>query len=120
MGTLGIDMPTNSVYAVWTLGAASFLGETCNCLEGDGFFVSEQGSLDLLTGIHQRVFHWYYQGQRHETKWQIRAYTPPEVAGMLEKAGFQVLAVYGNLVGDMLTRDSTGMTFIAQKQAISS
>ncbi|NLE44709.1 MAG: methyltransferase domain-containing protein [Chloroflexi bacterium] len=95
-------------------------GETYNCLEGDGFFVSEQGSLDLLTGIHQRVFHWYYQGQRHETKWQIRAYTPPEVAGMLEKAGFQVLAVYGNLVGDMLTRDSTGMTFIAQKQAISS
>lgn len=95
-------------------------GETRNCLEGDGFFVSEQGSLDLLRGIHQRVFHWYHQGQRHETKWQIRAYTPPEVVGMLEKAGFQLLTVYGNLVGDMLTRDSTGMTFIAQKQTISS
>ena len=78
-------------------------GETRDCLEGDGFFVSVQGSLDLLSGIHQRVFHWYYQGQRHETKWQIHAYTPPEVAHMLEKAGFQVLAVYRNLMGDMLT-----------------
>jgi ubiquinone/menaquinone biosynthesis C-methylase UbiE len=95
-------------------------GETRNCLEGDGFFVSEQGSLDLLRGIHQRVYHWYYQGQRHETKWQIRAYTPPEVARMLEKAGFQIVAVYGNLVGAMLTRDSMGMTFIAQKQTLSS
>jgi ubiquinone/menaquinone biosynthesis C-methylase UbiE len=91
-------------------------GETRNCLEGDGFFVSEQGSFDLLTGIHERVFHWYHQGRRHETKWQIRAYTPPEVGHMLEKAGFQVLAVYGNLVGDMLTRDSMGMTFVAQKR----
>lgn len=95
-------------------------GETRNCLEGDGFFVSEQGSLDLLRGIHQRVFQWYYQGQRHETKWQIHAYTPPEVVRMLEKAGCQVLAVYGNLMGDMLTRDSMGMTFIAQKQTLSS
>jgi ubiquinone/menaquinone biosynthesis C-methylase UbiE len=90
-------------------------GETRNCLEGDGFFVSEQGSLDLLSGIHKRVFQWYYQGQRHETQWQIRSYTPPEVRYMLETAGFQVVAVYRNLMGDVLTRDSMGMTFIAQK-----
>src|SRR5262245_24371388 len=90
-------------------------GEVTNCLEGDGFFVCEDGTLDLLSGIHQRVYHWYYQGQRHETKWQIRAYTPPEVTRMLEKAGLRVLAAYSNLGGDKLTRESTGMTFVAQK-----
>jgi len=95
-------------------------GETRNCLEGNGFFVSEQGSLDLLSGIHQRVYDWYCQGQRYEAKWQIRAYTPPEVAHMLEKAGFGVSAVYGNLMGDMLVRDSMGMAFVAQKRALSS
>lgn len=92
-------------------------GETRNCLEGDGFFVCEQGSLDLASGIHQRVFHWYDQGRRRETKWQIRAYTPPEVAHMLEKAGFLVSAVYGSLVGDVLTQDSMGMAFVARKRA---
>lgn len=92
--------------------------ETRSCLEGDGFFVSDQRSFDLLSGIHQRVFHWYDGGQRNETKWQIRAYTPPEVAHMLEKAGFRVLAVYRNLMGDTLTRDSMGMTFVAQKRTI--
>jgi SAM-dependent methyltransferase len=90
-------------------------GETCNCLEGAGFFVAEAGSLDLLSGIHERVFHWYHQGERHETRWRIRAYTPPEVAGMLEKAGLRVLAVYGNLAGDNLARDSMGMVFVAQR-----
>lgn len=90
-------------------------GETCNCLEGNGFFVAEQGSLDLLSGIHERVFHWYYQGQRHEAKWRIRAYTAPEVARMLEKAGLRVLAVYGGLTGDKLARDSRGLVFVAQK-----
>ncbi len=90
-------------------------GETHNCLEGDGFFVSEKGSLDLLTGVHERVFRWYHQGQRHEAKWQIRAYTPPEVARMLENAGLRVLAVYSNLTGDRLARDSIGMVFVAQK-----
>ncbi len=92
-------------------------GEPHNCLEGDGFFVSEQGSFDLVSGLHQRVFHWYYEGQRHETKWQIRVYTPPEVAHMLKKAELQVLAVYANLVGDELTRESMGMVFVAQKQS---
>ena len=90
-------------------------GDTHNCLEGDGFFVSEKGSLDLLSGVYERVFHWYYQGKRHEAKWQIRAYTPPEVARMLEKVKLRVLAVYGNLKGDTLTRESIGMTIVAQK-----
>lgn len=90
-------------------------GETRNCLEGDGFFVSEQGNLNLLSGIHKRVYQWYYQGQRYETQWQIRAYTPPEVRQMLETAGLQVVAVYCNLMGDILTCDRMGMTSIAQK-----
>jgi ubiquinone/menaquinone biosynthesis C-methylase UbiE len=90
-------------------------GETRNCLEGNGFFVSEQGHLDLVSGLHERVYHWYHQGQRHEARWQIRTYTPPEVTRMLEKAGLRVLAVYGNLMGDKLTRESMGMMFIAQK-----
>ena len=90
-------------------------GETHNCLEGDGFFVFEKGRLDLLSGIHQRNFRWYYLGQLYETQWQIHAYTPPEVARMLKKAGFQVTAVYGSLNRDELSRDSMGMVFVAQK-----
>jgi ubiquinone/menaquinone biosynthesis C-methylase UbiE len=90
-------------------------GETMNYLEGDGFFVGEKGSLDLLTGIHKREFRWYEHGQLHETQWQIQTYTPPEVKQMLEQAGFQVLAVYGNLDGDELKRNSMGMTFLSQK-----
>lgn len=93
-------------------------GETRNCLEGNGYFVCEHGSLDLVTGIHSRVFHWYAQGQRHETQWQLRAYTAPEVVDMLERAGFVVVAVYGSLAGDKLDRDSRGMTFVAQKQMV--
>ena len=92
-------------------------GDTRQCLEGDGFFVSETGSLDLLSGVHERVFRWYQQGRRDEAKWWIRAYTPAEVARMLERAGFQVLAVYANLAGEGLARDSAGMVFVAQKRA---
>jgi ubiquinone/menaquinone biosynthesis C-methylase UbiE len=90
-------------------------GETRNWLEGDGFLVCESGSLDLLSGIHTRAYRWYHQGQRHETTWQIRTYTPPEVARMLGKAGLRVWAVYGDLTGQELARDSMGMVFLAQK-----
>jgi len=90
-------------------------GETRGFLEGDGFFVSESRSFDLITGVHHVVYHWYHQGQRHETKWQIHAYTPPEVVRMLGTAGLQVVAMYGSLAGDYLVRDSMGMVFVAQK-----
>jgi hypothetical protein len=90
-------------------------GDTRSCLEGNGFFVAEEGSLDLLTGIHERVFHWYHHEQRHETRWRIRAYTPPEVARIPETAGLRVSAVYGSLAGDKLARDGKGMVFVAQK-----
>ena len=36
-------------------------GQEQGCLEGDGFFVSERASLDLQSGIHKRVYHWYHQ-----------------------------------------------------------
>jgi hypothetical protein len=89
-------------------------GETRAFLEGDRFFVSESGGFDLLSGIRKRVFRWYNQAQHHETEWQIRAYTPPDVERMLTKAGLRVLAVHGNLNGDELGRDSMGMLFAAQ------
>ena len=90
-------------------------GKTRNCLEGDGFFVFEKGSLDLLSGIHKRVFRWYYLGQLYKRGWQIQTYTPREVKYMLEQARFQILAVYSNLTGDKLSRNSNGMTFLSQK-----
>ena len=34
---------------------------------------------------------------------------------MLERAGFEVLAVYSNLQGDKLSTISNGMTFLSQK-----
>jgi ubiquinone/menaquinone biosynthesis C-methylase UbiE len=91
-------------------------GDTVNYLEGDGFFVVQEWSLDLLSGIHKRVFRWYDQGQLQETQWQIQTYTAPEVKQMLEQAGFQVLGAYSSLSGKALSRDSDSMTFLAQKK----
>jgi len=93
-------------------------GNTINYLEGNGFFVVQEWSLDLLTGIHKRIFRWYDQGQLQETQWQIQTYTPPEVKQMFEQAGFQVLGAYSSLSGKALSRDSEGMTFLAQKMRI--
>jgi len=90
-------------------------GETHDYLEGDGFIVAEKASFDLLTGMQKRVYRWYHQGQRHEAEWQIRTYTPPEVVRMLERGGLRLVAAYGSLAGDALSRDSAGMTFVAQK-----
>ncbi len=90
-------------------------GDRHDCLDGGEFFISDRGSLDILSGIYTRVFRWDQQGQRHETTWQIRAYTAPEVKRMLDQAGFREAAGYRNYAGDSLTRDSAGMVFLAQK-----
>ncbi|HRW08201.1 MAG TPA: class I SAM-dependent methyltransferase [Caldilineaceae bacterium] len=90
-------------------------GNLDHCLDGGSYVVSAQGSFDLITGIHTREYYWYYDGERHETTWQIRAYTPPEVAGMLQRAGLNVNGVFANLAGAELARNSVGMTFVAQK-----
>ena len=90
-------------------------GDRNNSFDGGGFFIADKGSLDILSGIFTRAFQWYHQGQRHETSWQIRAYTPPEVKRMLDQAGFRELSAYRNYAGDSLTRDSAGMVFLAQK-----
>ena len=90
-------------------------GDRNNSFDGGGFLIADKGSLDLLSGIYTRAFQWYQQGRRHETTWQIRAFTPPEVKRMLEQAGFQESAGYRNYAGDSLTRDSAGMVFLAEK-----
>ncbi|MCY3897183.1 MAG: methyltransferase domain-containing protein [Caldilineaceae bacterium] len=90
-------------------------GDRNNSFDGGGFLIADKGSLDLLSGIYTRVFRWDEQGRRHETTWQIRAYTAPEVKRMLEQAGFRELSAYRNYAGDALTRDSAGMVFLAQK-----
>ncbi|MYH60366.1 MAG: class I SAM-dependent methyltransferase, partial [Caldilineaceae bacterium SB0675_bin_29] len=90
-------------------------GDRNNSFDGGGFLIADKGSLDLLSGNYTRAFQWYQQGRRYETTWQIRAFTPPEVKRMLEKAGFQELSAYRNYAGDSLTRDSAGMVFLAQK-----
>ena len=90
-------------------------GDRHDCFDRGGFFISDRGNLDLLSGIYTRAFQWYRQGQRYETIWQIRSYTPPEVKLMLEQAGFREWAAYRNYDGDSLTRDSARMAFLAQK-----
>lgn len=90
-------------------------GDRNSSFDGGGFFIVDKGSLDIMSGIFSRAFQWYRQGQRHETTWQIRAYTAPEVKRMLEQAGFRELSAYRNYAGDSLTRDSAGMVFLAQK-----
>jgi ubiquinone/menaquinone biosynthesis C-methylase UbiE len=89
--------------------------ETINYLEGDGFFVIETDSFNLLSGVQRRDYRWYDRGRLHETQWQAQVYSPPEVRRMLEQAGFQILGAFGSLKGEALTRTSTGMTFLAQR-----
>ena len=42
-------------------------------------------------------------------------YTPTEVVRMLEAADFRLVAAYGSLTGAELTRESTGITLVAEK-----
>lgn len=92
-----------------------FRGDRTECFDAGGYFISDRGSLDLLSGIYTRVFQWYRQGQRRQTTWQIRAYTAPEVTRMLQRAGFRSSTPYRNYAGDRLTRDSASLVFLAQK-----
>lgn len=83
-------------------------------LRGEGFFVTVHSRLDLLSGIQRRDYQWYEQGSLHEAHWQIHTYTPPQMSRMLEQSGFEVLKVYGDLLGRELTAHSRAMTFLAR------
>ena len=90
-------------------------GDTWSYLEGDGYLVAEDETIDLLSGLCKRNYHWYEDGRKYEWAWQIRAYAPSEVAVMLRKAGLNVVSVHADLGGAELTRTSVGMTFVVSR-----
>ena len=90
-------------------------GWSSGWLEGAGFRVREEYSYDLVRGIQRRRYRWDAGQGPQEYEWQARMYTPTEVVRMLEAADFRLVAAYGSLTGAELTRESTGITLVAEK-----
>ncbi len=90
-------------------------GWSSGWLEGAGFRVREEYSYDLVRGIQRRHYRWDAGQGPQEYEWQARMYTPTEVVRMLDIAGLRLVAAYGSLTGAELTRESTGITIVAEK-----
>ena len=90
-------------------------GWSSGWLEGAGFRVREEYSYDLVRGIQRRRYRWDAGQGPQEYEWQARMYTPTEVVRMLAAAGLRLVAAYGSLTGAELTRESTGITLVAEK-----
>jgi SAM-dependent methyltransferase len=58
----------------------------------------------------------YPDGRRESWTQSIRAFTVAEIRQMLERAGFALAAVYGNLDGEPFTMDSGAAIFVAERQ----
>ena len=68
-----------------------------------------------MRGIQRRHYRWDAGQGPQEYEWQARMYTPTEVVRMLDIAGLRLVAAYGSLTGAELTRESTGITIVAEK-----
>lgn len=82
---------------------------------GDIFEV-EEWEFDPLRGRLNWTNHAFLPNGRHESwRQSIRAYTVVEVKTLLEKAGLQLDALYGNLEGEPYTIDSEAAIFLATR-----
>jgi ubiquinone/menaquinone biosynthesis C-methylase UbiE len=82
----------------------------------DGLIVLEERYFDLPTSRYQvNEILIFPEGERREYAHSMRIYTLTELKQLLEAAGLQVLAQYGNLDGSPLTLDSR-MVIVGQKQ----
>jgi len=79
-------------------------------------FEVEEWEFDPLRGRLNWTNHAFLPDGRRESWYQsIRAYTVVEVKALLEKAGLQLDAVYGDLKGEPYTIDSEAAIFLATR-----
>jgi ubiquinone/menaquinone biosynthesis C-methylase UbiE len=82
----------------------------------DGTLVLEQREHDLVTGRMQSCWTFVSEnGERRELSFDHRLYTPPELAGMMRRAGLEPTAFLGGLDGSELTPDSWRLVILAEK-----
>jgi SAM-dependent methyltransferase len=87
----------------------------------DGLLVTHERHFDLPTGRGgERITLIYPDGRRSELTFDVRVYTPTELAALLARAALSLLSTYGGLDGHQLTLDSRRMVVIARKDSADS
>jgi SAM-dependent methyltransferase len=88
------------------LGSARFEPKRWDEL-GDGRVVLEERSYDAVTGRNDAKWTVIQKdGSRRQLAFSVRAYTYPELAALLRRAGFEPLSVHGGWAGEDLTRET--------------
>ena len=78
-------------------------------------FVLEETAFDPLTCRFTTTFTWLEGGREESLTHSVRYYTAPELTGMLERAGFTPLAVYGGFYGEPFTLASRQLIIVSRK-----
>jgi SAM-dependent methyltransferase len=92
-----------------------FVGRDWNEIE-DGTVVLHERRWDSLRGrLEGRDLVLGPDGRRREYEHSMRLYGAPEISSMFRRAGFDVLALYGNLAGSAFGWDSPRVNLVAQR-----
>lgn len=92
-----------------------FVGRDWNELE-DGTVVLHERRWDSLRGrLEGRDLVLGEDGRRREYEHSMRLYGAPEIGSLFRRAGFDVLALYGNLAGSAFGWDSPRVNLVAQR-----
>lgn len=82
----------------------------------DGRFVLEERAYDAVAGRSSSTFRVVRpDGTQGEFSISLRAYTHPELAALLRRAGFEPVSVHGGWEGEAFTRDTWRMILTARR-----
>ena len=97
------------------VGSARFQPRSWDELDG-GALVLEDRAYDAVSGRHSTTFVVVRpDGTRQEIAFSLRAYTHPELAALLRRAGLEPLSVHGGWKGEEFTRETWPMIVTAQR-----
>lgn len=83
----------------------------------DDLILIEERQFDILTSRLCGHIRWIHpNGRRTHSEFQMRIYTPTELARMLHAAGLELEAYFGGLDGTNLTIDSTYIVMLSCKR----
>lgn len=77
--------------------------------------VLEETSFDALTSRFTTTFTWVEEGKWESLTHSVRHYTAPELSGMLQRAGLDPVAYYGDFEGEEFDFHSSRLIVIAEK-----
>lgn len=106
-GMLGFDIPNRDVTLKTLLPAI--------VVEKNGDLMINRNSFDMVSGRwhNQRIV--IRNGVRKDKPFSIRLYNPTETRDLVQKAGMEVLHLYGDWSGQPLSAESRGIVVLAQK-----